>query len=30
MDRFVALNRVHYVTLLRAEEPAAAAVAKKG
>ena len=30
MDRFVALNRVRYVTLLRAEEPATAAVAKKG
>jgi hypothetical protein len=30
MDRFCAFNHVHYVTLLRAEEPAAAAVAKKG
>jgi hypothetical protein len=31
MDRFFALNRVRYVTLLRAEEPAAGAVAvKKG
>ena len=30
MDRFCAVNRVHYVTLLRAEEPAVAAVAKKG
>jgi hypothetical protein len=30
MDRFCAVNRVRYVTLLRAEEPAAAAVAKKG
>ena len=30
MDRFCAVNRVRYVTLLRAEEPAAGAVAKKG
>jgi hypothetical protein len=30
MDRFCAANRVHYVTLLRAEEPVAAAVTKKG
>ena len=31
MERFVAHNRVRYVTLLRPEEPAAAAVAvKKG
>jgi hypothetical protein len=30
MDRFCAVNRVRYVTLLRAEEPVAAAVAKKG
>jgi hypothetical protein len=29
MDRFCAVNRVHYVTLLRAEEPEASAVAAK-
>ena len=29
MDRFLAANRVRYVTLLRAEEPAAGAVAEK-
>jgi hypothetical protein len=29
MDRFTEINRVHYVTLLRAEDPAAAAVAAK-
>jgi hypothetical protein len=29
MERFVAQNRVRYVTLLRPEEPAAAAVADK-
>jgi len=30
LDRFAALNRVHYVTLLRPEEPAGAVAAKKG
>jgi hypothetical protein len=29
MDRFCAVNRVHYVTLLRAEEPEPSAVAAK-
>ena len=29
MDRFVAQNRVRYVTLLRSEEPAGGAVAVK-